>query len=325
MRLFGFHRPSQSSGQHFNRAVAVTAPLVGLLADRLGRRRVIVPQRCSLAVPTLLAATSQTFEQLCSGVLTGVFLPGVFAATVAYISKSGQWVWAGDVCLLGPRSGLRASHRCRHRRTLLVANRLCWVGDSQHCGLPVSGRYFHRSAGTHVSSEGSSILQHLRNPLLLATYTADSASSTLASASRTNFYLAGPPFHWSTASLGMLFASYLVAAAITSSCGHFIDRFGHGRAVVWARPSPFPNPADTDSQRSVDFAGLTIGCSGSLRFAGRREQFHRCRDGRTGHPPWVCTSWRTTSEEVLERRSRHHCGTAAGLPHRPYRFRAALR
>src|SRR5204862_4907359 len=71
-------------------AVAVVAPFVGLLADRFGRRRIIVPSALLLVVPTLLAATSHTFGQLLFWRFwQGVFTPGVFAATVAYVSE--EW------------------------------------------------------------------------------------------------------------------------------------------------------------------------------------------------------------------------------------------
>src|ERR1051326_5885884 len=39
-------------------AVAIAAPIAGTIADRLGRKRVLVPSAFLLAVPTVLAATS---------------------------------------------------------------------------------------------------------------------------------------------------------------------------------------------------------------------------------------------------------------------------
>src|SRR5256885_11550788 len=59
-------------------AVAFAAPFGGIIADRFGRKRVIVPAAFLLAIPTLLAATSQTFGQLLFWrFLQGVFTPGV--------------------------------------------------------------------------------------------------------------------------------------------------------------------------------------------------------------------------------------------------------
>src|SRR5262245_17156002 len=45
-------------------AVAMAAPCAGVVADRFGRKRVIVPAAFLLAVPTLLAATAMNFGQL---------------------------------------------------------------------------------------------------------------------------------------------------------------------------------------------------------------------------------------------------------------------
>src|SRR5437764_15418313 len=45
-------------------AVAITAPIIGTLADRFGLRRVIVMSAVGLTIPTGLAATSTTLAQL---------------------------------------------------------------------------------------------------------------------------------------------------------------------------------------------------------------------------------------------------------------------
>src|SRR3954463_12680273 len=71
-------------------AVAFAAPFAGVIADRFGRKRVIVPAAFLLAIPTLLAATSQTFGQLLFWrFLQGVFTPGVFAVVIAYVNE--EW------------------------------------------------------------------------------------------------------------------------------------------------------------------------------------------------------------------------------------------
>ena len=71
-------------------AVALTAPWIGLLADRLGHKRVIVPSAILLAAPTMLAASSGTLGQLLFWRFwQGVFTPGIFVATVAYIAD--EW------------------------------------------------------------------------------------------------------------------------------------------------------------------------------------------------------------------------------------------
>ena len=45
-------------------AVALMAPVVGLMAESIGRKKVIVPSLYALTVPTLLAATSQSLHAI---------------------------------------------------------------------------------------------------------------------------------------------------------------------------------------------------------------------------------------------------------------------
>src|SRR5439155_23669841 len=66
-------------------AVALTAPVIGRLADTIGLRRVIVGSAFLLSVATALAATSSTLAQLVAWrFVQGVMTPGIFAGTVAY-------------------------------------------------------------------------------------------------------------------------------------------------------------------------------------------------------------------------------------------------
>src|SRR3954454_5113161 len=71
-------------------AVALAAPFAGVVADRFGRKRVIVPAAFLLAIPTLLAATSGSYGQLLFWrFLQGIFTPGIFAVVIAYINE--EW------------------------------------------------------------------------------------------------------------------------------------------------------------------------------------------------------------------------------------------
>jgi MFS family permease len=67
-------------------AVALGAPVVGRLADLVGRKRVIVGSSLALALATGLAATSTNLRQLIFWRFAqGLFTPGVFAIAIAYI------------------------------------------------------------------------------------------------------------------------------------------------------------------------------------------------------------------------------------------------
>src|SRR5262245_29805801 len=71
-------------------AVALFAPFIGGLADRIGLRRVIVGSAFLLTAATALAATATTLRQLILWRLVqGVMTPGIFAGTVAYIHE--EW------------------------------------------------------------------------------------------------------------------------------------------------------------------------------------------------------------------------------------------
>ena len=77
-------------------AVAITAPFVGRLADRLGLRRVIVGSAFTLAVATALAATSSSLQQLIFWrFVQGIATPGIFASAVAYIHEVWPATHAG--------------------------------------------------------------------------------------------------------------------------------------------------------------------------------------------------------------------------------------
>src|SRR4051812_39085925 len=69
-------------------AVAIFAPFIGRVADRLGLRRVIVLSAWTLTVATALAGTSETLPQLIVWrFVQGLATPGIFASTVAYIHE----------------------------------------------------------------------------------------------------------------------------------------------------------------------------------------------------------------------------------------------
>jgi predicted MFS family arabinose efflux permease len=194
----------------------------------------------------------------------------VFAATVAYISE--EWTVGMGSAMSAYVAGTAVGGFSGRMLAAVVAEHSSWQTSFIVLGiLNLAGAIAiwallpAETPRSHVKGEGSSILQHLRNPLLLATYVAGFCVLFTLTSSFTyvNFYLAGPPFLWSTAGLGMLFVSYLFAAAITSSCGRIIDRFGHGRAVVWALAFSISGLLLTLIRNgAVVFTGLTMCCSG---------------------------------------------------------------
>lgn len=71
-------------------AVAVVGPFAGALADRFGRRRLIIAGAFAMAVPTLFVALATSFhEMLVLRAAVGALMPLIFCATVAYIGE--EW------------------------------------------------------------------------------------------------------------------------------------------------------------------------------------------------------------------------------------------
>jgi len=206
-------------------AVALTAPWIGLLADRFGHKRVIVPSAILLAAPTILAATSSSLGQLLFWRFwQGVFTPGVFTATVAYIADewegpTGSAVSAyvaGTVVggFVGRTVAAFIAHWTNWQTAFIVLGALNLVGAlAIWAWLP---RDHRRPAHTHEPVLAM-MAAHLRNRRLIATYAAGFCVlfTLLGSFTYVNFYLAAPPFNMQTAQLGMIFVVYLIGAAIT--------------------------------------------------------------------------------------------------------------
>ena len=71
-------------------AVALAAPFVGQIADRLGRKRVIVASAALMGIATLMSATSSGLHVLIFWrFVQGLATPGIFAVTIAYIND--EW------------------------------------------------------------------------------------------------------------------------------------------------------------------------------------------------------------------------------------------
>lgn len=218
--------------------VAVAAPLVGLFAESLGRKKVIVPAIFALSVPTALAATSPTLRWLIFWrFLQGLCIPGIIAVMIAYINEefvgrgvgramaayvSGT-VFGGFLGRLIP--GLVATHwQWRYSFVVLALLNLAG-GLAVRKWMPPAENF---QAAESVRESLRDARDHLRNPKLLAVFGMGFSVlfGLVGVFTYVNFYLAGAPFHLNPAQLGSIFCVYLFGLIVTPLAGRFMDRAG---------------------------------------------------------------------------------------------------
>lgn len=256
-------------------AVALVAPFIGLVAERRGRKKVIVPSLFLLTFPTLLAATASSLHALILWRFAqGLFVPGIIAVMLAYINEE----WAGRGIghamayyvtgtviggFLGRfLSGVIATH-WNWRGTFIVLGILNLVGAILvRAWLPLAKNFVRAE---HISYAFSDARRHLANPRLLANF-ANGGTFLFALVgcfTYTNFYLADAPFRLNSAQLGSIFFVYLLGVVITPMSGRFLDRHGFRRTSVLYTTMMITGLLLTLIPRLVaDIAGLAVFSSG---------------------------------------------------------------
>ncbi|MHB1668698.1 MAG: MFS transporter [Thiomonas sp.] len=227
-------------------AVALAAPFSGSLSDRYGRKPVLLFSLAGLSLTTALAATAGSLHALLAWrLLEGLFIPGVFTATVAYIGEewparavpavtalyisgsvaggflgrfiagmvTAHWDWQAAFVVLGAINAIFL---------LLIAR-----------GLPPSRR-FRPSANLRASLAG--LRPHVRNPKLLGTYAIGFGIlfSQVCTFTYVSFHLAAAPYRLDLRQLSLLFTVYLVGMLVTPLAGRLAWRFGQRRVFVAA-------------------------------------------------------------------------------------------
>jgi YNFM family putative membrane transporter len=226
--------------------VAVAAPIAGILADKIGRKRVMVWSAFLLGACSLAAATSPglsmlLFWRFCQGLCT----PGVFSVTIAYIND--EWASGGAGAVLSSYvsgtvlggfscrfiSGLVAAH-FGWRWVFIVLGVLTLAGGVAIAKLLEPERHIPH-ASSSLRAWFAAAHTHLRNHRLLATYCIGFCVlfSLLATFTYVTFYLAAPPFNLQPAALGSIFFVYLVGAAVNPLAGRAIDRIGQRKVLAW--------------------------------------------------------------------------------------------
>jgi predicted MFS family arabinose efflux permease len=232
-------------------AIALTAPFTGAAADVLGRKRVIIVAMLAVSVPmALIALASDVQSMIVWRFLQGLLLPPIFAVTVAYIGD--EWPTAevpgiAGIYVTGASIGGFAGRfvpgvladLIGWRSAFLVLAVMSLAGAILVAAMLPRERKFVRSEGLGASA--LQMLQHLRNPQLVATYAIGFGVlfNFIAVFTYVSFHLAAPPYRFSPTLLGAIFVTYLAGSATAPMIGWAVARFGHRRFVlgvlgVWA-------------------------------------------------------------------------------------------
>lgn len=227
-------------------AIALSAPLTGLLADRVGRKRVIVGALALLAAPTLLAAQAGSLDGLVRWrFLQGLMIPGIFVVAIAYVAE--EWAprratLAMAVYVIGTVLGgttgrvvagfITAAWGWRAAFAALGA--LTLVGAALVWRLLPGASGFARQESLRAATAAA--LAHLRNPRLLATFFVgfNMLFMLVAAFTYVNFDLAAAPFHLGAAELGLIYFAYLPSLLFLTRAGRWTARVGYRRALMVA-------------------------------------------------------------------------------------------
>jgi len=224
-------------------AVALSAPFIGLLADRLGRKKVISTAILILTLPTALAATSQNLMQLIGWRFAqGLCLPGIIAVTMAYISEEWRDAGAGQAMSFYV-SGTVLGGFCGRFITGIVAQYSGWreaflvLAAVNLIGWFVVWRALPKArnfkAQKDTAKAAKAMLMHFRNTDLLAVYAVGFAVlfCLVGAFNYVGFHLHSAPYHFTPAQIGSIFLVYLVGVVVTPVSGRLIDKYG-SRAML---------------------------------------------------------------------------------------------
>jgi YNFM family putative membrane transporter len=231
-------------------AIALTAPFTGVLADVVGRKRLITAAMFVTVVPTLIMTLIGSVpEMIFWRFVQGLLLPPIFTVAVAYIGDewppadvprvAGLYIAGtsiGGFCgrfipgVLADLIGWRAAYGVVALLTLAAAVVVAMT-------LPRE-RHFVASGGLGDSMR--SMLRHLRDRRLLATYAIGFGVlfNFIATFTYVSFHLAAPPYLFTPTLLGALFLTYLASTPLVPWVGRAIALFGRrpfvlGVIAVW--------------------------------------------------------------------------------------------
>lgn len=225
-------------------AVAIAAPAVGLLAERIGRKAVIVTAIFLLAVPTFMASTAHSLDGLIGWrFVQGLIMPGIIAVTMAYVAEEWPADHVGTAMsayvtgnvLAGVIGRLMTGWIAAHfgwNWSFIALGVLDLIGGLIVLkGLPPSRQ---ATGGRPLSHSLTDMGRHMFNLRLLAAFAVGFSILLVLVATFTyvTYPLADQPFNLGPAGLGSLFLVYLLGVVVTPIGGRFIDRFGQRNTLL---------------------------------------------------------------------------------------------
>ena len=275
-----FHASKTAAGLTVSAAtlgVALSAPVIGALTERLPRKRVIVASLLGIAIPTLLAATSTSLAQLIFWrFLQGIMVPGVVAVIVTYIGEE----WPPDQVALIMSfyvSGTALGGFTGRVGTGMLTDWLNWriaflaLGLAALAGaaavaawLPKGRRRPEPKAGSPLSFPYQ-VQALFRSRQLVATFAVgfNVLFSLVGVFTWITFHLSAAPFRLSTTALSSLFFVYLIGLVVTPGAGFLITRVGLRSGIAGALLVSMAGVLLTLSPSlKIVLLGLALVCSG---------------------------------------------------------------
>jgi predicted MFS family arabinose efflux permease len=225
-------------------AIALVSPVMGLLSDALGRKRILCTSLFVLTLPTALIALTHSLQTLVLlRFVQGLAVPGIVVVLIAYLSeefRDGQLARMTSTYVGGTVMGGFCGRFITGHTSELLGWRTAYVALA---GLNLLGALWvvralpasrHFVANRNIRGALQTLGRHLRNRRFIAICALGFCVlfSLVGSFTYVNLYLAEPPFKLSAAGLANLFAVYLLGVVVTPMAGRLIVRHGFLKAVL---------------------------------------------------------------------------------------------
>ncbi len=227
-------------------AIAMMSPVMGMISDRIGRKRLIVGCLLLLALPTgAMALSVNESMMMLLRFIQGLTVPGITVVTIAYVGEeykgkalTSLMAYYVSGTVLGGFSGRFVLGHLHEwigwRDTFWLMGAVTFFGALWVVwALPKSKKFI----GSVDFKAGIAMLRsHAGNRLLLSACLLGFfvLFSLIGCFTFVNLYLADEPYQLSAGQLGNLFTVYLLGVVITPLTAWMIQRLGTTHTVMLA-------------------------------------------------------------------------------------------